>query len=416
MEKHQSQRRRTKHAGGRERQEPGITDVPEAVAHSNASGMEGQSRDLVERVKELNCLYGISRLRETRDLSLNEILQGIVALIPPAWQYPEITCARIKLKNRQFGTANFAETPWKQAETIKLNNKRFGTLVVCYLEPKPECDEGPFLKEERNLIHVIAERLARIIESDKTEKNVQSLYQREKKLRQRLQIEMEARVDFTRKMIHELKTPLTALMATSQLLLDETRDTKLAKPARYVWQGAESLNNRIEELHDVIRGEIGALELDLKSIDVGKLLRSLADETIALSRQHGMSIDIELDESLPKVKADPERVRQIVFNLINNAFKYAGEGERISIKATRKSGSVVIEVRDYGPGISTDRQRGLFEPGYHLSHHSRETGGLGIGLALCKILVEAHGGRMWLRSQVGRGSSFFFTLPIAKKS
>ena len=399
-----------------ERQGPRMMDSCEAIDHTSASKMQGPSRDLIERVKELNCLYGISRLRETKDVSLNEILQGIVSLIPPAWQYPEATCARIKLKNRQFKTANFEETVWKQTETIKVNSKRFGTLEVYYLEPKPECDEGPFLKEERNLIHVIAERLARIIEAENTEKNVQSLYQREKKLRERLQIEMEGRVDFTRKMIHELKTPLTSLMATSQLLLDETRDTKLEKLARYVWEGADSLNNRIEELHDVIRGEIGKLELELKPLDVGRFLHSLVEETAALSRQYGMSIDVELGESLPKVKADPERVRQIMFNLINNAFKYAGEGKRVSIKATRKPDAVVIEVRDYGPGIPLDRQRGLFEPGYHLSHYNRETGGLGIGLALCKILVELHGGRIWLRSQIGRGSSFFFMLPVMKKS
>ena len=393
-----------------------MTDRGEAIGHSNASGMQGQSRDLVERVKELNCLYGISRLRETKDVSLNEILQGIVALIPPAWQYPEATCARIKLRHLQFRTANFAETPWKQSEMIKVNSKRFGMLEVYYLEPKPECDEGPFLKEERNLIHVIAERLARIIESDNAEKNVRSSYQREKKLRERLQIEMQGRVDFTRKMIHELKTPLTSLMATSQLLLDETRDTKLEKLAGYVWEGADSLNNRIEELHDVIRGEIGKLELELKPLDIGKFLRSLAAEMTPLCRQHGMSVEVELEESLPRVKADAERVRQIMFNLTNNALKYAGEGKKISIKATRKSDSVVIEVRDYGPGIPANRQSGLFEPGYHLSHHNRETGGLGIGLTLCKMLVEFHGGRIWLRSRVGRGSSFFFTLPVVEKS
>jgi signal transduction histidine kinase len=101
------------------------------------------------------------------------------------------------------------------------NGKRFGTIEVYYTEEKPDCDEGPFLKEERNLIYVIAERLGHAIERQIAEDNVKFLYHRERALREKLQSEMRVRVDFTRKLIHELKTPLTALIATSQLLYDE---------------------------------------------------------------------------------------------------------------------------------------------------------------------------------------------------
>ncbi|MDM8000555.1 MAG: HAMP domain-containing sensor histidine kinase [Dehalococcoidia bacterium] len=372
------------------------------------------NRDLVERVKELNCLYGISRLVEAKESSLEKIIQGVVELIPPAWQYPEVTCARITYKKREYKTLNFRATPWRQTEAIKVDGKRCGTLEVCYLEPRPVCDEGPFLAEERNLIHAIAERLGHIIEREIAEERAESLYRQEKELRERLQMEMQGRVDFTRKMIHELKTPLTSLMATSQLLMDETRDTRLGKLAGYVWEGACSLNSRIEELHDVIRGEIGKLELKPKPVNLGSLLRAVADEMAALSRQHGMSIDVEIEEPLPQVQADPERVRQIMFNLINNAFKYARDGKKIRIRATRTLNSVQVEVRDYGPGIAPERQARLFDPGYQLSRHESQSGGLGIGLALCKILVELSGGRIWLKSRPGKGCSFFFTLPVVK--
>jgi signal transduction histidine kinase len=392
---------------------PPATDSNETNCAS-LSGTPELSRDLIERVKELNCLYGLSRLVETKDRSLDGIMQALVDLIPPAWQYPEVTCARITFKKLQFKTINFRATAWKQTETIKVDGKRCGTIEVCYLEPRTLRDEGPFLTEERNLIHAIAERLGHIIEREIAEERVQSLYQREKELRERLQIEMQGRVDFTRKMIHELKTPLTSLMATSQLLVDETQGTKLEKLAGYVWGGAYSLNHRIEELHDVIRGEIGKLELKPKPFDPAALLRSVAGEMAAVSRQHGITIAIETGESLPHVLADPERVRQVVLNLINNAFKYAGEGKKIRVKAARRSDSVLIEIRDYGPGIPLDKQGRLFDSGYQLSSHDSQTGGLGIGLALCKILVELSGGRIWVKSQVGKGSSFFFTLPIAK--
>jgi signal transduction histidine kinase len=382
--------------------------------NTGALGTPGASRDLIERVKELNCLYGISRLREREDTPLDAIMQGLVELIPPAWQYPDITCARVTFGKQQFKTANFGATPWKQTEVVKVDGRPCGRIEVCYLEPRPACDEGPFLAEERHLIHAIAERLGHIVEHEAAEERVRFLYQREKELRERLQMEMQGRVDFTRKMIHELKTPLTSLLATSQLLVDETRGTKLEKLAGYVWGGAYSLNHRIEELHDVIRGEVGKLELKPKPFDLAALLRSIAGETDAVSRQHSMSIAVEIGETLPQVLADPERVRQVVLNLINNAFKYAGEGKKVRVRATRRAHSVQVEIRDYGPGIPPDRQGRLFESGYQLPSHDSQTGGLGIGLALCKILVELNGGRIWFKSQVGKGSSFLFTLPIAR--
>ena len=396
-----------------------MADLRESNQYAGAPGasiMHETNRDLVERVKELNCLYGFSRMQETRGVSLEEILQGLVELIPPAWQYPEVTCARVKLRNRQFTTKNFRETGWKQAETIHVSGKRFGTLEVFYLEPRPDCDEGPFLREERSLLHALAERLGRIIEHRFAEENVQTLYEREKELRERVQREMQGRVDFTRKMIHELKTPLTSLMATSQLLLDETKGSRLEKLAGYVWEGADSLNKRIEELHDVIRGEIGKLEVKLEPMDIGNFLDALADEMAPSIQQQGMSVEVELSEALPQVQADPERMRQIMFNLVNNACKYAREGQKITINASGRRGSVMIEVRDYGPGIPARKQRELFRPGYQLSRHNAKTGGLGIGLALCQMLVELHGGKMWLRSRAGKGSSFFFTLPAARES
>ena len=371
---------------------------------------------LSERVKELNCLYSISRLVETRHSAVDEVLQGVVDLIPPAWQYPEVTCARIKLENRQYKTANFKETKWRQTEIIFINGERFGKLEVYYLAEKPASDEGPFLKEERNLIHVIAERTGHIIEQKKAETSMQVLYEQEKKLRQRLQAEIKWRADFTRNLIHELKTPLTSLVATSQLLMEEEKDKKLSKLTRYVWEGASNLDNRIDELHDVIRGEIGKLKFEPKPLNLSSLLKSILDETRALAQQYEMTISLTVPDSLPEVYADAVRVQQIMLNLLNNAFKYAAEGGSIDISATVKSAQVAIEVRDKGPGISYEEQEHLFEPGYQIEHPGSRTGGLGIGLALCKLLVELHGGKILVKSRTGKGASFFFTLPLLREA
>jgi len=119
---------------------------------------------LNQRVKELNCLYFIGHCIDQQGVSLEEILHEVVELIPPAFQYPEIACARITIGYQVFTTDNFEETIWKLASNIVVDGNRTGILEVCYLEEKPECDEGPFLKEEKGLLNAIAARLGETIE------------------------------------------------------------------------------------------------------------------------------------------------------------------------------------------------------------------------------------------------------------
>jgi len=124
------------------------------------------SNMLAERIKELNCLYDISSLRDVTSFSLDGILQAIVDFIPTAIQYPEIACARIKFDHYEFTTKNFKNTKWKLLQEIKVNDEWIGDLEVCYLEKKRELEEGPFLTEAKNLITAIAESIAQIVERD----------------------------------------------------------------------------------------------------------------------------------------------------------------------------------------------------------------------------------------------------------
>jgi len=131
-----------------------------------------QARSLAERIKELNCLFGISHLAQRRGISLEEIAAGTVNLIPPAWKYPEITCARIIIRDQEFRTQGFRTTRWKQAQTIVAYGDRVGAVEVFYLKKMPASDEGPFLREERDLLDAIAERLGRITELKETEESL----------------------------------------------------------------------------------------------------------------------------------------------------------------------------------------------------------------------------------------------------
>ena len=134
--------------------------------------LEKESHSLGERVKELGCLYGLSTLVEKQHITLEEILEGALNLIPPGWQYPEITCARILLGAQTFKSKNFKETHWKLTSDIVVHGKKTGLLEVVYLKEKPESDEGPFLKEERHLINALSERLGRIIERKEVEREL----------------------------------------------------------------------------------------------------------------------------------------------------------------------------------------------------------------------------------------------------
>jgi DNA-binding CsgD family transcriptional regulator len=126
-----------------------------------------------ERVKELNCLYSISRIVESGGQDVHGIMQKIVDTIPSSWQYPEITCVKITLSEREYKTANFKKTKWKQDAPITINGEKDGVLEVFYLEKTQTLDEGPFFKEERSLINAVVERIGRIIERIQREIDLQ---------------------------------------------------------------------------------------------------------------------------------------------------------------------------------------------------------------------------------------------------
>ena len=249
-----------------------------------------------------------------------------------------------------------------------------------------------------------------ITEQKRTDERLRELYEQERESRQRVEAEMKRRVEFTRALAHELKTPLTSVLASSDLLASELHDEPLLSLARNISQGASSLNSRIDELLDLARGEVGMLQLKLEPVDLLQLLRETADSMRPLASSHGQSLTLDLPPSLSPVRADAARVQQVITNLLGNAFKFTPVAGSITLRAKEKDAALVVEVRDTGPGMSKEEQKRLFEPYHRL--HREPSGGLGLGLSLCKTLVELHGGQIWVRSNVGRGSTFGFSLPL----
>jgi len=251
-----------------------------------------------------------------------------------------------------------------------------------------------------------------ITERRKAAEQLQELYDQEKALREKLESEMRRRIEFTRALAHELKTPLTSVLASSDLLVSEIRDETLRGLAKNVSQGASKLGDRIDELLDLARGEVGMLQLKTETVDLVQLLREAADRVTPRTMEHGQSLVRALPPRLPAVQADAARLEQVVTNLLDNAIKFTPRGGRITLRARESKGAVTVEVQDTGRGIPTEARERLFEPYQRLESDRENLSGLGLGLSLSKALVELHGGKMWVKSRVGRGSTFGFTLPL----
>ena len=245
-----------------------------------------------------------------------------------------------------------------------------------------------------------------------SEGELEKLYEEEKQLRQKLETEIKKRIEFTRALVHEIKTPLTPVLASSDLLLQNAKDKIVYGLAQNIYQGATNLDSRIDELLDLAKGEIGMLRLSLEPIDPRHLLQKIYNEAASVALRNEQYLNIELPASLPTVWIDEERFCQVVLNLLNNAFKFTPSGGQVTLKARQKDATLVVEVHDSGPGIDEEDQQLLFEPYQILKGDKEHLSGLGLGLSLSKQLVELHGGQIWIESQKGKGSIFGFSLPI----
>ncbi|MEN8614767.1 two-component regulator propeller domain-containing protein [Dehalogenimonas sp. THU2] len=237
-------------------------------------------------------------------------------------------------------------------------------------------------------------------------------YKKEKALHEELEREVKRRIQFTRALVHELKTPLTPMVSASDALANGLQIPLWHNLAEQLRQGAVSLNHRIDELLDLAKGEIGILTIKAEPTDIKELLEDItAFVSIQAQKQHH-TLSLELTEPIPQVSLDRERIWQVILNLLNNAFKFTPDGGKICLHAEVKGEMLVVSVHDNGAGFTLEQQRRLFEP-YHQNAYDRERlSGLGIGLALSKILVELHGGTIEVRSIRNKGSHVWFNVPI----
>jgi len=233
----------------------------------------------------------------------------------------------------------------------------------------------------------------------------------------------QTREDLIGMMVHDLRSPLTAVLSglemIQELALGEARDPLAVQAAEIAKRSCENMLMLVNSLLDISRLESGRMPLERAPAPFAPLVRSAIAHLSPLAAEKDVFIETDLPPDLPLVEMDNEKIGRVLINLLDNALKFTPVGERVILRARQKNGDrgeiVVCSVSDAGPGIPAEYHEKIFDRFAQVRGQAVPRGrrGTGLGLAFCKLAVEAHDGRIWVESESGRGSTFFFTLPVA---
>jgi len=225
--------------------------------------------------------------------------------------------------------------------------------------------------------------------------------------------------EFLANMSHELRTPLNAIIGFSEVLQEQMFGDLNEKQAEYmrdIHSSGQHLLSLINDILDLSKIEAGHMELSLDEFDVPAAVENAATLVKERAARHGVKLELEVDDGLGCIYADERKFKQILLNLLSNAVKFTPSGGRVKLRAEQVKGELLVSVIDNGIGIAPDDQDLIFEEFRQVATKDRsKPEGTGLGLALTKRFVEMHGGHIWVRSEVGNGSTFAFTLPRSLK-
>ncbi len=245
------------------------------------------------------------------------------------------------------------------------------------------------------------------------------LYQELKAVNQRLEAASRHKSEFLANMSHELRTPLNAIIGFSEVLSERMFGELNEKQAEYVQDilgSGRHLLSLINDILDLSKVEAGRMELAPTRFNLPATLEDAITLVKERAGRHGIALDLDVDEGLGDVVGDERKIRQSLLNLLSNAVKFTPEGGRVGVRAVLVDGAVEISVSDTGVGIAAEDQERIFEEFRQVgTDYARKQEGTGLGLALTRKFVELHGGRIRVTSEVGRGSTFTFSLPLRER-
>ncbi len=237
--------------------------------------------------------------------------------------------------------------------------------------------------------------------------------QREAALKSRLE---EVMAQFVSNISHELRTPLTCIKGYVETLLDGAlSDPEMSKRfLGIIHEETERLNRLIRDLLDFSMMESNKAHMNRIQVNLGQLTQDAVDFLSNNAEKKQVSLTAEIAKEIPDVQGDEDRLEQVLINIIDNAIKYTPAGGKIVARCSEEDGFAKVAITDNGPGILEEDRERVFERFYRVdADRSTSTGGRGLGLAIAKHIVEAHGGALWVESQFGKGSTFYFTIPVA---
>ena len=244
--------------------------------------------------------------------------------------------------------------------------------------------------------------------------NVNRMNDELRRLYKELEAASKHKSDFLANMSHELRTPLNAIIGFSQVLREEMVGEMNEKQREYLDDILSSGNHLLSLINDVLdlsKVEAGQVELELAPFSLQEALERGVATVRERATRDGVHITVSANSDVDVVSGDARRIRQVIFNLLSNAVKFTPAGGTVDVRATRANGEVSVSVADTGPGIAARDLRSVFEEFRQTEAGIEQGEGTGLGLALSKRLVELHGGRIWVDSELGKGSTFVFTLP-----
>jgi len=356
---------------------------------------------LQERVKELTCLFGMSQIAEQSYVSLKDLMHKIMDLLPPAWQYPEITRSRIILDGIDYSIPGLKDEADKLSADIIINHKKRGSMEVMYIESRPVLDEGPFLKEERKLLDLLAKELARIIEKRESDDDKENL------LNQLHHADRLATVgELAAGVAHELNEPLGNILGFAQLAAKNPDVPEQVK----------------KDLDKIIKSSLHAREIINKLMFFSRRipvvrekidLNTVVEDSLYFFKSRCYKDKIELittlEANLPAIIADPVQINQVFINIIVNALQAMPGGGKLEIKTMSAENEIIIIIKDTGHGMSKKIREQIFNPFFT----TKKAGtGLGLGLSVVHGIISSYHGSIKVDSQPNKGTIFEIKFPI----
>lgn len=235
----------------------------------------------------------------------------------------------------------------------------------------------------------------------------------------RVESSQQSQRDFVANVSHELKTPLTSIQGFAQAILDETANSpeERKQAAQIIYNEAGGMHRMALDLLDLARLEAGTADLKMSAVDMGLLLRNIVDKFTPQAQKAGIALQLDVPEHLPTLIGDGDRLAQVFTNLVDNSLKFTSAGGQVALAAAHAGSEIEVSITDSGIGVPSEALPRLFDRFYQVdpSRAGGEGHGAGLGLAIVREIVDAHGGRISVRSEVGHGTTFVIHLPLAKK-